>query len=175
MEGGEKMRRFLKKLSLLCLTLVLCASVFLGLSTNAASEDIDDFYLTEEEAAALGGICFEGLNPREVREKVDWCQKNFVYYKLEPFFAQWLEEIGEENLAKSYAGHRNPSKILSSLDFLPPKKLKIEFNYRTYLETINFFLDKKFKPDPSNPAAVGICALIFGMSFDRAMEWNYGR
>ncbi len=100
--------------------------------------------------------------------------KNFVYHKLEPFFAQWLEEIGEENLAKSYAGHRNPSKILSSLEFLPPKKLKIEFNYRTYLGTIDFFLDK-FKPDPSNPAAVGIYALIFGMSFDQAMEWNYRR
>ena len=174
MRGGEKMRRFLKKLSLLCLTLVLCASVFLGLSTNAASEDIDDFYLTEEEAAALGGIRFEGLNPRKVREKVDWCKKKFAYYELEPFFAQWLEEIGEEDLAKSYAGHRNPSKILSSLEFLPPKKLKIEFNYRTYLGTINFFLDK-FKPDPSNPAAVGIYALIFDMSFDQAMEWNYGR
>ena len=79
------MRRFLKKLSLLCLTLVLCASVFLGLSTNAASEDIDDFYLTEEEAAALGGICFEGLNPREVREKVDWCQKILFIISWSPF------------------------------------------------------------------------------------------
>lgn len=79
------MRRFLKKFSSLCLTFALSTSGFLDLSANAAWEDIDDFYLTAGEKVALGEIRFEGLNPREVRKKVDWCKKILLIMSWSPF------------------------------------------------------------------------------------------
>ncbi len=185
--GGEKMRRFLKKLSSLCFTFALSTSSFLGLSANAASEDIDDCYWTEENAASEDvdecsikllfdrrkkGISFDGLNEEEIRAVVNKANAGKMYMKRERCFASLLREIGQEEMADAYKKYRN------QFDRIGYYKI-----YRTYAEkddilkkiddfvremAKDFFI--RFRPSSSNPQAVGLYALIYEMSFEEAME-----
>ena len=181
MWGGEKMRRFLKKLSLLCLTLVLCASSFLyassflcassflGLSTNVAGEDIYNYYFTEG-SAALKGISFNGLSAKGIRTLVNNVNENRygkMYICRELFFALLLREMGQDETADAYEEYRqryfedllrseNPAFILENIDDI------------VYRKTEEFFIN--FMPLSSNPQAVGLYALIHKMSFEEAME-----
>ena len=187
MWGGEKMRRFLKKLSSLCFTFALSTSSFLGLSANAASENIDDCYWTEENAASEDvdecsvkllfdrrkkGISFEGLNEEEIRAIVNKANAGKMYMKRERCFASLLREIGQEEMADAYKKYRN------QFDRIGYYKI-----YRTYaekddiLKTIDDFVREmakdffiRFRPSSSNPQAVGLYALIHKMSFEEAME-----
>ena len=175
------MRRFLKKLSLLCLTLVLCASSFLyassflcdssflGLSTNAAWEDIDDCYFIEGNAE-LKVISFNGLSAKGIRTLVNNVNENRygkMYICRELFFASLLREMGQDKTADDYEEYRqryledllrseNPAFILENIDYI------------VYRKTEEFFIN--FMPLSSNPQAVGLYALIHKMSFEEAME-----
>ena len=175
------MRRFLKKLSLLCLTLVLCASSFLyassflcassflGLSTNVAGEDIYNYYFTEG-SAALKGISFNGLSAKGIRTLVNNVNENRygkMYICRELFFASLLREMGQDETADAYEEYRqryfedllrseNPAFILENIDDI------------VYRKTEEFFIN--FMPLSSNPQAVGLYALIHKMSFEEAME-----
>lgn len=184
MRGGEKMRRFLKKLSLLCLTLVLCASTFLGLSANAALEDIDDCYFTEgsaawenvynhyftEGSAALKVIRFNGLSAKRIRTLVNNVNEDRyekMYICREFSFASLLREMGQDEMADAYEEYRqsyledllkseNRAFILENIDDIVCRK------------TEEFFI--KFIPPASNIPAAALYALIHKMSFEEAME-----
>lgn len=168
------MRRFLKKLSSLCFTLVLCASSFLGLSTNAASEDIDDCYLTEENMA-LKGISFAGLDEGEIRAVVNNANAGHygkMYMKRERYFAPLLREIGQEEMADAYEEYSNQFGRTRYYEiycaYAEKDDILKEIDDIVYQKAEEFFV--KFVPSLSNPQAVGLYALIHKMSFEEAME-----
>ena len=145
MEGGEKMRRFLKKLSLLCLVLFLCASTFLGLSANAALEDIS----------------LEGLSAQEVADTVKRCQGWYLYIEIENCFYDLLVANGEKKLAEEYERHR--------LEFFESLNWSEVYNGdEAFFEMATNFFKNKFKPHPLDTAAVGIYALIYRKSYEVA-------
>ena len=141
------MRRFLKKLSSLCFTFALSTSSFLGLSANAALEDIS----------------LEGLSAQEVADTVKRCQGWYLYIEIETCFYDLLVANGEERLAEEYKRHR--------LEFFKSLNWSEVYNIdEAFFEMATNFFKNKFKPDPSNPAAVGIYALIYRKSYEVAKK-----
>ena len=133
----------MKKLSSLCLALVLSASSLFSLGVNA--------------------ISFFNLDKKGIVYTVTYYQDYYLYREIEIYFYGLLVANGERKLAEEYKWHRH--EFFKSL-----KKSKVgDIDEAIFEMATNFFKDK-FKPDPFNPAAVGIYALIFGKSYGEAEE-----
>ena len=188
MRGGEKMRRFLKKFSSLCLTFALSTSGFLDLSANAASEGIYDFYLTKEEIAALEGKGtnslpaeqieklenINNLNERELAGLVADCHDIRSYVAKECHFPSLLRKIGEDKMADDYEEYSKKFDrqyyYKYNIGFANPDLRLEEIDDKVYERALWFFHKMKFRPAPSNRAAVAVYALIYEMSLEEAME-----
>ena len=131
------MGRFLKRLSSLCLVLVLSISGLCNLITNAESEKIS----------------FKGLNKREIEDEIEyWESKN--YTAIECHFVSLLEEMGKVETARLYEAYR--SQFVNET-FNEGSEEAIS------LAASEFF--SKFTPDLSDPKAVGLFTLIHNMNF----------
>ena len=133
----------MKKFSSLCLALVLSVSSLFNLNVNA--------------------ISFFNLDKKGIAYTVADYQDYYLYREIEIYFYGLLVANGERKLAEDYKWHRH--EFFKSL-----KKSKVgDIDEAIFEMATNFFKDK-FKPDPFNPAAVGIYALIFGKSYGEAEE-----
>ena len=133
----------MKKFSSLCLALVLSVSGLFNLNVNA--------------------ISFFNLDKKGIAYTVADYQDYYLYREIEIYFYGLLVANGERKLAEDYKWHRH--EFFKSL-----KKSKVgDIDEAIFEMATNFFKDK-FKPDPFNPAAVGIYALIFGKSYGEAEE-----
>ena len=96
----------------------------------------------------VNAISFFNLDKKGIVYTVTYYQDYYLYREIDIYFYKW---------------HRH--KFFKSL-----KKSKVgELDVAIFEMATNFFEDK-FKPYPFDPAAVGICALIFGKSYGVAEE-----
>lgn len=147
------MGRFLKRLSSLCLVLVLSISGLCNLITNAESEKIS----------------FKGLNERKIEDVIEyWKSKN--YTAIECHFVSLLEEMGKVETARLYEDYKRQNQIDELLrnperyiEFYDAEDLQIKLNDKIKSIACTFF--NQFKFDPFNPQEVGLFTLIHNMNF----------
>lgn len=194
----------MKKLSSLCLALVLSISVVLDLSTNATLEDIGDCHLTQEEITAIKDIygldltkeeiaALEGkgtnslpaeqiekleninsLNERELADVVADCYNIRSYVAKECYFSSLLRKIGKDEMADDYEEYSKQFDrqfyYKYNIGFANLDLILKEIDDIVYQKAVDFFNERKFRPDPSDLKAVAVYALIHEMNFEEAME-----
>ena len=153
------MGRFLKRLSSLCLVLVLSISGLCNLITNAESEKIS----------------FKGLNERKIEDEIEyWESKN--YTAIECHFVSLLEEMGKVETARLYEDYKRQNQIDELLrnperyiEFYDAEDLQIKLNDEIKSRACAFF--NQFTFALSNPKEVVLYALIHNDSFEAAVEF----
>ena len=189
------MKRHLKKLSSLCLALVLGANGFLSLNANAACrrimtpEELEEservkvvkVYEPEDRDVVVFGplkLCPKlGINlhgdERHIKDTVEYCQTHYRIPSIQYAFPSLLKKVGEEELAEKYK-----TSVMEEIEKLPPPRLVAPdapggaCDHASKIHTMvkDFFFENKLDISSGDPRRLAIYALIYSIPFDQVKE-----
>ena len=193
------MKRHLKKLSSLCLALVLGANGFLSLNANAAcrrimtpeeleeSERVKVFKLYNEQDVDV--VVFNPLEPRpkvrvhlhgdeqHIYDTVEYCLTHLGAASIETAIPNLLKEAGENELAEKYEEFRGKNiKTIPLINkYVAPERSSIDRDFEVHARVKAFFSKNKLNVSSGDPRILAIYALIYYVPFDKVMEHSSGR